>query len=219
MKATIFALGHPVTTLVLVVALVAGGILAATRMQVDIFPSLNTPRIYVFLQYGGMSPTQMEGFVICQFELRFQYVDGIKETKTRSIQQIALVELSFHPGTEMGQAMGQVVAMANRAMSRRPPGTLPPMVTRLDPGSVPPGFLVLEGKTTPIGMVADVAQNITHALACATVTMTCRASASRRAVARLLGPAKSLGSGATRTRVVLRIAPDDSLTNPSDEFL
>jgi multidrug efflux pump subunit AcrB len=164
MFATITALRRPITTLMLVGALISGGILALVRMQVDIFPSLNTPRIYVFLQYGGMSPAQMEGFVVCQFELLFQYVDGIKEIKSRNIQQISLVEISFHPGTEMGQAMGQVVAMANRAMSRMPPGTLPPMVMRLDAGSMPVGFLVLEGKTTPIGMVADLAQNIVRPL-------------------------------------------------------
>ncbi len=164
MNLTIFALRHPITTFMLVVGLVAGGALAVKRMQVDIFPSLNTPKIYVFLQYGGMSPTQMEGFVVCQFELLFQYVDSVKEIKSRSIQQIALVEISFHPGTDMGQAMGQVVAMANRAMSRMPPGTLPPMVMRLDAGSVPVGYLVLEGTTTPLGMVADVAQNIIRPL-------------------------------------------------------
>ena len=164
MNATVFAMRRPITTIMLVVALIGGGVLALDRMQVDIFPSLNTPKIYVFLQYGGMSPNQMEGFVVCQFELLFQYVDGIKEIKSRSIQQIALVEISFHPGIDMGQAMGQVVAMANRAMSRMPPGTLPPMVMRLDPGSVPVGFLVMEGKTTPIGMVADVAQNVIRPL-------------------------------------------------------
>jgi multidrug efflux pump subunit AcrB len=164
MNATVAALRRPITTLMLVLVLVSGGALALKRMQVDIFPSLNTPKIYVFLQFGGMSPTQMEGFVVCQFELLFQYVDGIKEIKSRSIQQIALIEISFHPDIDMGQAMGQVVAMANRAVSRMPPGTLPPMVMRLDAGSVPVGYLVLEGKTTPIGMVADVAQNIIRPL-------------------------------------------------------
>ncbi|MBX7073821.1 MAG: efflux RND transporter permease subunit [Pirellulales bacterium] len=164
MNPTVSAMRRPITTLMVVVALIASGALALQRMQVDIFPSLNSPRIYVFLQYGGMSPRQMEGFVVCQFELLFQYVDGIKEIKSRSIQQIALVELSFYPGIDMGQAMAQVVAMANRAVSRMPPGTLPPMVMRLDVGSVPVGYLVLEGKTTPIGMVADVAQNIIRPL-------------------------------------------------------
>ena len=164
MNPTVFAMRHPITTLMLVVALISGGALAFSRMQVDIFPSLNTPKIYVFLQYGGMSPDQMEGFIVSQFELLFQYVDGIKEIKSRSIQQIALVEISFYPGTDMGQAMAQVVAMANRAMSRMPPGTLPPMIMRMDAGSVPVGYLVLESKDASLGLVADWRQNIIRPL-------------------------------------------------------
>ncbi len=169
MNPTVFAMRRPVTTLMLVVALISGGVLAYNRMRVDIFPSLNTPKIYVFLQFGGMSPAQMEGLIVNQFELLFQYVDSVKEIKSRSIQQVALLELSFFPGTDMGQAMGQVVAMANRAMSRMPPGTLPPMVFRMDAGSVPVGYLVLESKKTSLGMMGDLAQNIIRPLVQANV--------------------------------------------------
>ncbi|HEV3163393.1 MAG TPA: efflux RND transporter permease subunit [Isosphaeraceae bacterium] len=164
MNPIVFAMRHPVTTLMLVVALISGGTLALNRMRVDIFPSLNTPRIYVFLQFGGMSPGQMEGLIVNQFELMFQYVDGVKEIQSRSIQQVALCELSFFPGTDMGQAMGQVVAMANRAMSRMPPGTLPPMIMRMDAGSVPVGYLVMASKTTSLGMMGDLAQNVIRPL-------------------------------------------------------
>ncbi len=141
---TILAMRRPVTTLMLVVALISGGMLAYDRMRVDIFPSLNTPKIYVFLDYIGMSPDQMEGFIVNQLELYFQYVDGIEDIKTRNIQQVALCELSFFPGTDMGQAMAQVVAMSDRAMSWMPKGTLPPMIMRMDAGSVPVGYLVFE---------------------------------------------------------------------------
>ena len=164
MNPIVFAMRHPVTTLVLVIALISGGTLAVNRMRVDIFPSLNTPRIYVFLQFGGMSPGQMEGLIVNQFELMFQYVDGVEEIESRSIQQVALLELSFFPGTDMGQAMGQVVAMANRAMSRMPPGTLPPMIMRMDAGSVPVGYLVMASKTTSLGMMGDLAQNVIRPL-------------------------------------------------------
>jgi len=164
MNPTTFAMRHPVTTLMMVIALVGGGAMALSRMKVEIFPSLNEPRIYVFLQYGGMSPAQMEGLIVNQFELLFQYVDGVSEIKSRSIQQVALVELSFFPGTDMGVAEAAVVAMSNRAMSRMPPGTLPPMVMRLDEGSVPVGYLVLESEKTPLGLVADYAQNIIRPL-------------------------------------------------------
>jgi len=48
------------------------------------------------------------------------------EVMERNVQQVALCELSFFPGTDMGQAIAQVVAMSDRAMSRMPKGTLPP---------------------------------------------------------------------------------------------
>src|SRR5215831_19142654 len=155
---------RPITTMMLVVALISGGALAYTRMRVDIFPSLNTPKIYVFLDYIGMSPDQMEGFIVNQLELYFQYVDGIQDINTRNIQQVALCELSFFPGTDMGQAMAQVVAMSDRAMSWMPKGTLPPMIMRMDAGSVPVGYLVFESQNTSLGDMDDLAQNIVRPL-------------------------------------------------------
>src|SRR5262249_57670310 len=58
-----FALRRPITVIVAIVALVAGGWLALTRMKVHIFPALNLPVIYVAQPYGGMDPTQMEGLI------------------------------------------------------------------------------------------------------------------------------------------------------------
>src|SRR5271170_5577500 len=164
MNPTVLAMRRPVTTLMLVVALNSGGALAFNRMQVDIFPSLNTPKIYVFLDYIGMSPDQMEGFIVNELELYFQYVDGIKDINTRNIQQVALCELSFFNGTDMGQAMAQVVAMSDRAMSWMPKGTLPPMIMRMDSGSVPVGYLVFESEVTSLGAMGDLAQNIIRPL-------------------------------------------------------
>src|SRR3954452_4800428 len=164
MNPTVFAMRHPITTMMLVVALISGGALAYTRMRVDIFPSLNVPKIYVFLDYVGMSPDQMEGFIVNQLELYFQYVDGIQDINTRNIQQVALCELSFFPGTDMGQAMAQVVAMSDRAMSWMPKGTLPPMIMRMDAGSVPVGYLVFESDITSLGAMGDLAQNVIRPL-------------------------------------------------------
>ena len=164
MNPTSFAMRRPVTTLMLVVALISGGVLGLNRMRVDIFPSLNVPKIYVFLDYIGMSPDQMEGFIVNELELYFQYVDGIKDIDTRNIQQVALCELSFFNGTDMGQAMAQVVAMSDRAMSWMPKGTLPPMIMRMDSGSVPVGYLVFESDVTSLGAMGDLAQNIIRPL-------------------------------------------------------
>ena len=164
MNPTVLAMRRPVTTLMLVVALISGGALAYNRMRVDIFPALNVPKIYVFLDYIGMSPDQVEGFIVNQLELYFQYVDGIQDIDTRNIQQVALCQLSFYPGTDMGQAMAQVVAMSDRAMSWMPKGTLPPMIMRMDAGSVPVGYLVFESEVTSLGAMGDLAQNVVRPL-------------------------------------------------------
>jgi multidrug efflux pump subunit AcrB len=164
MNPTVIAMRRPVTTLMLVVALISGGVLAYSKMRVDIFPALNVPKIYVFLDYIGMSPDQMEGFIVNQLELYFQYVDGIQDIDTRNIQQVALTQLSFFPGTDMGQAMAQVVAMSDRAMSWMPKGTLPPMIMRMDAGSVPVGYLVFESEKTSLGLMGDYAQNVIRPL-------------------------------------------------------
>jgi multidrug efflux pump subunit AcrB len=163
---TVVAMRAPITTLCLVVALVAGGVVAFQKMRVDIFPALNVPKIYVFLDYMGMSPDQVEGFIVNQLELYFQYVDGVQDINTRNIQQVALTELSFFPGTDMGQAMAQVVAMSDRAMSWMPKGTLPPMIMRMDAGSVPVGYLVFRSKdpNVTLGDLGDLAQNIVRPL-------------------------------------------------------
>jgi multidrug efflux pump subunit AcrB len=150
----------------LIVGLISLGFLSFKEMRVDIFPSLHTPKIYVFFDFIGMSPDQIEGFIVNELELYFQYVDGIKDIKSRNIQQVGLVELSFFPKTDMGQAMAQVVAMSDRAMSWMPPGSLPPMIMRMDAGSVPIGYLVFtsEGNKTSIGAMGDLAQNIIRPL-------------------------------------------------------
>src|SRR5262245_4536452 len=150
--------------MMLVVALVGGGAVALTRMRIDIFPPINQPQVYVFLNFGGYDPGQIEGILVNQFELEFQYVDGVRTIESKCIQQVALIQLSFYPGTDMSKAMSQVVAGANLALSAMPPHTLPPRIIEMDAGSVPVGYLVFRSKTRSLGEIGDLAQNRIRAL-------------------------------------------------------
>ena len=50
----IVAMRRPITIVVAVFAVALCSILALRRMQVDIFPNLGAPAIYVVQPYGGM---------------------------------------------------------------------------------------------------------------------------------------------------------------------
>src|SRR5260370_5675087 len=142
MNPIVFALRHPITMMVAIVAVVLGAVLAVFRMPVDIFPDLNTPVIYVAQPYGGMDPQQMEGFLTNYYEYHFLYITGIDHVESKNIQSVALMKLYFHPGTNMAQAIAATVSYVNRARSFIPAGTAPPFVMRFDAASVPLGHLV-----------------------------------------------------------------------------
>jgi multidrug efflux pump subunit AcrB len=219
---TVFAMKHPITTLMLVVGLISGGVLAYNKMRVDIFPPLNTPKIYVFLDYVGMSPDQVEGFIVNELELYFQYVDGIQDIKSRNIQQVALCELSFFPGTDMGQAMAQVVAMSDRAMSWMPKGTLPPMIMRMDAGSVPVGYLVMESQVTSLGKMGDLAQNVIRPLVQKFVPGTVAISPfgpNMRSIVINVDPSKLLSYNLTPERIVEALAKGNTVVPAGNAYV
>ena len=136
------ALRRPITIVVIVVAIGLSSILAVLRTRIDILPNLDLPVIYVAQPYGGMSPQQMEGFVSYYYEYHFLYINGIESVEAKSIQGSVLLRLSFHPGTNMSEALAQTISYVNRAHAFMPPGTVAPFVIRFDAGTLPVGYLV-----------------------------------------------------------------------------
>src|SRR3954447_11661778 len=153
------ALRRPITVMVAVVAVALTAVFAVSRMRADIFPDLDLPVIYVAQPYGGMSPAQMEGYITYYYEYHFLYVNGIESVESKSIQNTSLLKLNFHPGTDMAEAMAQVIGYVNRARAFMPPGTVGPFVMRFDAGTVPVGYLVFASESRSLGEIQDLALN------------------------------------------------------------
>lgn len=153
------ALRRPISVMVIVAALALSSVLALLRTRIDIFPDLNLPVIYVAQPYGGMSPQQMEGFLSYYYEYHFLYINGIENVEAKSIQGNALIKLTFHPGTDMSQALAQTISYVNRARAFMPPGTVSPFVIRYDAGTLPVGYLVFSSPSRTLGEIQDLALN------------------------------------------------------------
>src|SRR5438876_4902383 len=151
------AMKRPITVVVAVIGVALCAVLALIRMPVDIFPELNLPVIIVAQPYGGMDPAQMEGYLVFYYEYHFLYISGIEHVESKSIQNVGLIKLFFHPGTDMSQALAQTISYVERARAFMPPGTVPPFVMRFDAGSVPVGYLVFSSETRGVGEIQDLA--------------------------------------------------------------
>jgi multidrug efflux pump subunit AcrB len=153
------AMRRPITILVAVMSVALASIMAIRQMKVDIFPQLGAPAIYVAQPYGGMDPSQMEGYLTYYYEYHFLYITGIEHVESKNIQGVALMKLVFHPDTDMSQAMGEVVGYVNRARAFMPPGAVPPFIMRFDAGSVPVAQLVFSSSTRSVPEMQDIALN------------------------------------------------------------
>lgn len=151
------ALRKPVTIVVAILAILFFSYTAINKMRIDIFPQLGLPTVYVAQPYGGLSPEQMEGFIASYYEYHFLYVTGVKFVESKSIQGASIIKIQFQEGTDMSQAMAEVVGYVNRSRAFMPPGTVPPFVTRFDAGSVPVGQLVFTSDTRTLGEISDLA--------------------------------------------------------------
>src|SRR5215472_16022334 len=107
------AMRRPITILVAVLTVALAAIMASRNMKVDTFPKLGAPAVYVAQPYGGMDPSQMEGYLTYYYAYHFLYITGIEHVESKNIQGAALIKLQFHPGTDMSQAMSETVAYVN----------------------------------------------------------------------------------------------------------
>src|SRR5213595_112253 len=155
----LIAMRRPITIVVAVISVALTSVVAIRQMKVDIFPKLGAPAIYVAQPYGGMDPSQMEGYLTYYYEYHFLYITGIEHVESKNIQGIALMQLVFHPETDMSQAMGEVVGYVNRSRAFMPPGAVPPFIMRFDAGSVPVAQLVFSSTTRSVPEMQDIALN------------------------------------------------------------
>src|SRR5207237_8060410 len=86
------ALRSPYTFVVMAMAITLLGLVAILRMPTDIFPEVDIPVISVIWQYPGMSPSEMQGRFVRNFE-------GFLTTTANDIEPIESQSLNGTPTT------------------------------------------------------------------------------------------------------------------------
>ena len=150
------ALRKPVAIMVVVMAIGFFSFIVVKKINIDIFPKIESPAIYIAMPYGGLTPSYMDGFMANEFQKVLVFVGGIKDIEFKSIQGFTLMKLSFYSGTDMAQSAAEVSAQVSRAMGFLPPGSVPPQVVRFDGSSLPIGQLVFESDKRSISEIQNL---------------------------------------------------------------
>ena len=154
------ALNRPYTFVVAALLIFLLGTLAALRMPVDIFPSINIPIIGVAFQYTGLPPDQMSGRVVTPFERALTTtVNDIEHIEANSYTTFGIIKIFFHPSVNIATANAQVTAIAQTLLKQLPPGETPPLILNYSASTVPIIQLALSGKGLTEQNLADLGLN------------------------------------------------------------
>src|SRR4051794_13930607 len=154
------ALRRPYTFVVMSMAIVLLGLVAILRMPTDIFPEVDIPVISCVWQYPGMSPAEMEGRMVRQFEgFLTTTVNDIEHIESQSHNGVAVIRIYFQPGAKIEEAEAQVTATGQTAVRIMPPGTQPPLILRYSASTVPILQLSMGSNTLPEQQLFDISAN------------------------------------------------------------
>ena len=141
-----FAIRFPYFIIVLCLVTCVLGLTSIVRMPVDLFPPINIPVVVVATFFNGMPPEQMENDITGRFERFFTLGSGIEHMESRSLPGMSIIKIYFHPGTNPDSAVTTIANLAMADLRRLPPGTLPPVVLKMDPSGLPVCLVTLKGK-------------------------------------------------------------------------
>lgn len=154
------ALRRPYTIAVMALLILLGGVMAAKRMKVDIFPSIDIPVVVVVWNYPGLSAEDMERRIVLISERAYSTtVDGISHIDSQSIAGIGILKVYFEPGADIGAAIAQIASVSQTASRSMPPGIPPPNVMRFNATNVPVAQITISSATQPEQQLFDYGMN------------------------------------------------------------
>ena len=114
---------------VIVVAIFVGllGLLSLTRLPLQLFPDVNRPQLTIFTGWRTASPEEVESELLEPLENVMQGLSGVEELEGNAFPEGANLNLRFALGTDMKNALVEVIGRLNR---------LPPLPRDADRPSV-----------------------------------------------------------------------------------
>ena len=137
------AVHRPVTTTMVMVAVLLFGLVALTRLPVALLPDLSYPSVTIRSEYVDAAPSEVEELITRPVEELVGAVPGVVRVESVSREGLSEVVLDFGWGTDIDRSLDDVREKLDRAVL--PTGALRPVVLRYDPAQEPILRLALVG--------------------------------------------------------------------------
>lgn len=155
-----FSVKKPIATLVIIVAMMAIGLLALSKLRVNQSPDVDIPVIVVSIPYPGASPETAEREITNRLEKQMQAIQGVKEVNSNSYEGGATIWMEFDFDRNLIEASDDVRNAIAAVRYKLPVEMREPVLRRIDPAAEPVMSLALSSSTQSHAEISRYAEDV-----------------------------------------------------------
>ena len=132
-----FSVKKAYTVIVGIILVIILGVVAYTKMTVDLLPDMELPYAVVITTYPGASPEAVETSVTKRIEQAVATIDNIKNIQSISSENYSMVVLEFNSDTNMDTATIDMREKLDQVSGYFDDSVSNPMIMKLNPNMMP----------------------------------------------------------------------------------
>ncbi|VXB15763.1 efflux RND transporter permease subunit [Massilia sp. 9I] len=155
-----FSVKKPVATVVLIVAMMAMGLLALSKLKVNQNPDVEVPVIVVDIPYPGASPETSEREITNRIEKQMLAIQGVTEVNSNSYEGGASIWMEFDFDRNLIEASDDVRNAIAAVRYKLPVEMREPILRRIDPASEPVMSLAFSSSSQSHAEISRYAEDV-----------------------------------------------------------
>jgi len=136
-----FAVSFPVTISMIILGILLLGYISLGKLSIDLFPEINSPRIFVEIRAGEKPPEEIEKQFIEGIESQAMRLKGVTQVSSTCMVGTARVKVEYNWGTDMDEAFldiqkaltpfSQDAGIEDFVITQHDPNALPVMIVAM----------------------------------------------------------------------------------------
>lgn len=159
------AVGRPITTALVFVAIAIFGLFSLSKLSVNLYPEIETNSIMVLTAYNGASAADIETNVTRPLENALNSVSDLKHIDSDSKENVSIVTLEFEYGTDIDVATNDVRDKLDMVKSNLPDEVDTPIIFKFGTEDIPIIILSVTAEESMNGLYKILDDNVVTPLA------------------------------------------------------
>ncbi len=155
-----FSIKRPVSTVVIIIALMCLGLLALNKLRVNQIPDVEQPVMVVLIPYPGASPETVEREIINRVERALQSIPQVYQIRSTSSESTAQVVIIFNFKKNMAEAADEIRNAIASVRHKLPIEMREPILRRIDPSAQPIMQLALSSTVQSFAEISRLAEDV-----------------------------------------------------------